>query len=78
MALIPLENIKKVVPNVYEAVVIAAKEARRINLRRKEEDRDRCVSENGIEKATTEALKKLTSGKIKHSYRLDEGLPIGE
>ncbi|MFQ6092218.1 MAG: DNA-directed RNA polymerase subunit omega [bacterium] len=34
MALVPLEEVLKRVPNVYEAVIIAAKEARLINERR--------------------------------------------
>jgi DNA-directed RNA polymerase omega subunit len=34
MTLVSLEDIKKSVPNIYEAVMIAAKEARRINTER--------------------------------------------
>ncbi|UCE18392.1 MAG: DNA-directed RNA polymerase subunit omega [Gemmatimonadota bacterium] len=34
MTLVSLEEIKKSVPNVYEAVMIAAREARRINAER--------------------------------------------
>ena len=34
MALVPLEEVLNKVPNVYEAVIIAAREARQINERR--------------------------------------------
>lgn len=72
MDLIPLERIEKVVSNLYEAVAIAAKEARRINLCRKREEAKGTQDET--KKVTVEALKRLTSGKIRYLYRSDEPL----
>lgn len=50
MAVFPMEEIQKRIPNIYEAVLVAAKKARRINAQRlveeEREARDTDVEEN--------------------------------
>lgn len=49
MAQIPLEDILKRVPNIYEAVIVAAKEARRINDLKLMEQEQRVEPEEPVE-----------------------------
>jgi DNA-directed RNA polymerase omega subunit len=60
----PIEVITKKVLNKYQAVMVAAKEARRINKIPKEER-----GEDGAKRVTTLALRRLAEGKI--SFTLD-------
>jgi DNA-directed RNA polymerase omega subunit len=64
MTFMPIEVITKKVLNKYQAVMVAAKEARRINKIPKEE---RGEDEN--KRVTTLALRRLAEGKI--SFTLD-------
>ncbi len=59
MAYTPLEKIWETVDNRYFAVIIAAREARRINKASKEDQKD--------EKPTLLALRKLIRGDIAHT-----------
>lgn len=59
MTFMPIEELTKFVPNKYRAIMIAAKEARRLNKIPKEEREDK------DSKVTSISLKKLITGKIK-------------
>lgn len=74
------EKLRDITSNKYEAIIIAAKKARLINLERlaKEEQLGPdAESLKHLPKVTTEALKELASGNIKYKYReetiADEG-----
>jgi len=54
-------------PNKYEAAIIAAKEARRLN------DILRCSGEEAKEKVTLVAIDRVTKGKVKFAYEEQEG-----
>ena len=54
-------------PNKYEAAIIAAKEARRLN------DIMRCSGEEAKEKVTLVAIDRVTKGKVKFAYEEQEG-----
>ncbi len=57
-----MEKILDKVPNRYEAIRVAAKEARRVNTLIK------LSGEEIEEKPTTIALKRLVEGKVKYAY----------
>lgn len=63
---IPVEKIWKVIENKYEAIMVAAKESRRLNQIKREEYK------NSHEKPTLDALKKLVEGKIRYTYKEEE------
>jgi len=93
MELVPLEEILNRVSNVYEAVIIAAREARRINERRLVEQEHQLDEEEEAEevqqgeekeffiaeeeKVTVQALKKLVEGKVRYSYNNNKDLSGG-
>lgn len=54
-------------PNKYEAAIIAAKEARRLN------DIMRHTGEETREKITLVAIERVTKGKVKFAYEEQEG-----
>lgn len=58
------DMICKRIPNTYEAVMVAAREARRLNLRAK-----MFGEELGPEKTTTVALMRLLNGEVHYDYR---------
>ncbi|RKZ26661.1 DNA-directed RNA polymerase subunit omega [bacterium] len=60
---IPVEKIWEVIENKYEAIMVAAKEARRLN----QVDRERY--KNSRTKPTLDALRKLVEKKIKYIYK---------
>jgi DNA-directed RNA polymerase subunit K/omega len=62
-----VEDFRNTTPNIYRAVVIAAKEARKINnLRRMQAVHDPEYLEPEA-KVTTEALTRLIEGRVEHS-----------
>jgi len=60
------EKILQRIPNIYEAVRVMAKDARRINLLIK------LSGEEVEEKPTTIAMKRLIDGKVKYRYAEQE------
>ncbi|MEW6685919.1 MAG: DNA-directed RNA polymerase subunit omega [Candidatus Edwardsbacteria bacterium] len=62
MDFIPIEDLDTFAENKYEAIIIAAKEARRLNILKKEGKIE------GNLKPTILALKKLKEGKLKYKY----------
>jgi DNA-directed RNA polymerase subunit K/omega len=59
-----VEDFRNTTPNIYDSVVVAAKEARKINnLRRMQAVHDPEYLEPG-EKVTTEALTRLVEGRV--------------
>ncbi|RKZ21253.1 DNA-directed RNA polymerase subunit omega [bacterium] len=60
---IPVEKIWEVIENKYEAIMVAAKEARRLN------QVDREKYKNSPAKPTLDALRKLVEKKIKYIYK---------
>jgi len=60
------ERILQRIPNIYEAVRVMAKDARRINLLIK------LSGEEVEEKPTTIAMKRLIDGKVKYRYAEQE------
>ncbi len=70
------EKLRGITSSKYEAIIVAAKKARLINLERlaKEEQLGQeAVSSKHLPKVTTEALQKLASGELKYKY-LEETL----
>jgi DNA-directed RNA polymerase omega subunit len=68
----PKKRLEDVIPNEYEAVLVAAKLARKINAERLAQKEQTPLEELGKldqRKVTTAALDKLTSGKIKIEQR---------
>jgi DNA-directed RNA polymerase omega subunit len=68
----PKKRLEEVVPNEYEAVLVAAKLARKINAERLALKEQTPVEELGKldqRKVTTAALDELVSGKIKVEHR---------
>ena len=66
MAYVPVEKVTKVVVNKYEAVVVAAREARKINSVMRMVGRD-----ESKDKVTTRALKRVGRGDVDYVY-IDE------
>lgn len=66
MAYVPVEKVTKVVVNKYEAVVVAAREARKINSVMRMVGRD-----ESKEKVTSRALKRVGRGDVDFVY-IDE------
>ena len=64
-----VEDFRNTTPNIYQAVVIAAKEARKINnLRRMQAVHDPEYLEPDT-KVTTEALTRLIEGRVESEYQ---------
>jgi DNA-directed RNA polymerase omega subunit len=64
----PKKRLEEVIPNEYEAVLLAAKLARKINARRVVQKEQTPVEELGKmdqRKVTTAALEELISGRVK-------------
>ncbi len=57
MAVFPMEEIQKKVPNIYEAVIVAALEARRINTQRLLEE-ERQAKDDDVEENEEGAVEK--------------------
>lgn len=67
-----VEDFRNTTPNIYEAVVVAAKEARKINnLRRMQSVHDPEYIEPE-EKVTTEALTRLIEGRVVSGEEAEE------
>jgi len=62
------ESMRSVVNNTYEAVMVTAMEARRINLR----DRMLGIEEDRTDKVTTIALDKLLNEELHFAYQAKE------
>jgi DNA-directed RNA polymerase omega subunit len=73
MSYVPIEKVTSVIKNKYEAVVVAAREARHINTIMRMVGRD-----DAKLKVTTRALNRIMRGDVDYVY-LDEhsGLPEG-
>jgi DNA-directed RNA polymerase omega subunit len=69
MAFVALEDILMTVGNRYMAVIVAAKEARRINQQLRKDP-----GEEGepVAKPTTEALRRVSEGLVKYHERPDD------
>ncbi|MCH7761586.1 DNA-directed RNA polymerase subunit omega [candidate division TA06 bacterium] len=65
MIRISIEEILKIVENKYKAVVIAAKEARRLNVIPREKEEEEEEKENNL-KPVEEALKRFVKGELKY------------
>ena len=65
MIRISIEEILKIVENKYKAVVIAAKEARRLNVIPREKEEGGEEKENNL-KPVEEALKRFVAGELKY------------
>ena len=65
MIRISIEEILKIVENKYKAVVIAAKEARRLNVIPREKEEGGEEKENNL-KPVEEALKRFVKGELKY------------
>ena len=63
MAYVPVEKVTKVVKNKYEAVVVAAREARKINSAMRMVGR-----EESKDKVTTRSLQRVGSGDVDFVY----------
>ena len=63
MKFVPLEKLEDQAGNKYAAVMVAARRARQLNLRRKEEEQE--MSEKPGVKVTTIALNELVDGVIR-------------
>ncbi len=70
MAYVPVEKVTQVVHNKYEAVVVAAREARKINSVMRMVGRD-----ESKDKVTTRALKRVGRGDVDFVY-IDEQSPL--
>jgi DNA-directed RNA polymerase omega subunit len=70
MAYVPVEKVTQVVHNKYEAVVVAAREARKINSVMRMVGRD-----ESKDKVTTRALKRVGRGDVDYVY-IDEQSPL--
>jgi DNA-directed RNA polymerase omega subunit len=69
------KTLEEVVPNEYEAVLVAAKLARKINASRqaaKEQAAPEEVNKMDQRKVTTAAIDELKSGKVKFDHRKTE------
>lgn len=65
MGFVPIEKVTHKIPNKYEAVLVAAKEARVQNSIAQLQDLD---PNSAFPKITTLSLKRLIDGKIRYSY----------
>lgn len=72
MSYVPVEKVTSVIHNKYEAVVVAAREARHINTIMRMVGRDDAKS-----KVTTRALNRVTRGDVDYVY-LDEHAAAAE
>ncbi len=72
MAYVPVEEVTKVVKNKYEAVVVSAREARKINSAMRMVGR-----EETKEKVTSRALRRVGRGDVDFVY-LEESTPVPE
>lgn len=72
MAYVPVEEVTKVVKNKYEAVVVAAREARKINSAMRMVGR-----EETKEKVTSRSLRRVGRGDVDFVY-LEEPAPVPE
>ena len=70
MAYVPVEKVTQVVHNKYEAVVVAAREARKINSVMRMVGRDEAK-----EKVTSRALRRVARGDVDFVY-IDEQEPM--
>lgn len=68
ISFIAAEGVRKRVPNIYEAVIVAACEGRRLNIRAKMLGTD----DERAEKMTTLALQRLLDGKVHFAYKTDK------
>ena len=66
MSYVPIEKVKGVIKNKYEAVVVAAREARHINTIMRMVGRD-----DAKQKVTTRAINRVVRGDVDYVY-LDE------
>ena len=62
------EEVRKTISNTYEAVMAAAREARRLNARMKMLGMD----EEKLEKMTSIALQRLLDGKVYCAYKTEK------
>jgi DNA-directed RNA polymerase omega subunit len=70
----PKKRLEEVIPNEYEAVLLAAKLARKINARRVVQKEQTPVEDLGKldqRKVTTAALEELISGRVKFERRAE-------
>ena len=72
MSYVPVEKVTTVIKNKYEAVVVAAREARHINTLMRMVGRD-----DSKQKVTTRALSRITRGDVDYVY-LDEHAAAAE
>jgi DNA-directed RNA polymerase omega subunit len=72
MSYVPVEKVTKAIHNKYEAVVVAAREARHINTIMRMVGRD-----DSKQKVTTRALNRVTRGDVDYAY-LDEQTAAAE
>lgn len=69
MAFVPLEDILMTVENRYKAIIVAAKEARRINQELRKEPGE---EGEAVAKPTMEALRRVSEGLVKYHERPDD------
>ncbi len=72
----PKKRLEDVIPNEYEAVLLAAKLARKINARRVVQKENTPVEELGKldqRKVTSIALDELISGRVKYERKAEAG-----
>lgn len=69
MSYVPVEKVTTVIRNKYEAVVVAAREARKINSVMRMVGRD-----ESKEKVTTRALRRVGNGDVDFVYLEDQAL----
>ncbi|KPJ54156.1 hypothetical protein AMJ39_01785 [candidate division TA06 bacterium DG_24] len=69
MAFVPLEDVLMSIENRYKAVIVAAKEARRLNQELSKEGEE----EAGAAKLTMEALRRVSEGLVKYNEIEEEG-----
>jgi DNA-directed RNA polymerase omega subunit len=75
MGFVPIEKVTTRIPNKYEAVLVAAKEARVQNSIAQLKDLD---PNSAYPKITTLSLQRLVEGKVRYSYGELETPPAAE
>ena len=72
MGFVPIEKVTRTIPNKYEAVLVAAKDARVQNSIAQQQDLD---PNEAYPKMTSLALRRLIDGKVQYFYGEEEPQP---
>ena len=75
MGFVPIEKVTRTIPNKYEAVLVAAKDARVQNSIAQLQDLD---PNEAYPKMTSLALRRLIEGRVQYFYGEEEPQPVVE